>query len=440
MPLATELGLHFLMPITGDYFGSMAIAFALVLSAFYSIYFMLFYYLSTEKFRIPAHWSFVFGVFIILLHFLPFLPLRGPLAAEGYDYMYASGFVTGVFNYTIPALLNASLVLLFSSKNCMKSINVSRILEGQKLRYGILFLAIYLAINSNMLQSVLFIAYISSELMFEYIKSGIKQFLNVCRENIIWLGVIFVWLLSLLMESQGGRAMNLASSESYLSAVGTTINTFIQITRTLNPLFILIFVAAEGLALILFLTSRKAETDDDREYACWTAKYLISLLITTAYLVLVCAKANPIYLARADVFSGILFFVMTLIWTSLIYIFKKTNFVFLMLPIAIYVLLFETAFNEKLYREINLERYKAFVVRQIDNYILEQVLLADSQGKTTMELYVPVYNSSPLTVSDLGGPISRALFAHGMISKQIQITVIPTYDMDEAYNLQQENR
>lgn len=51
MPLAAELGIRFFMPVSGDFIGSMAIAFAMVLSAFYSTYFMLFYYLSAQKFK-----------------------------------------------------------------------------------------------------------------------------------------------------------------------------------------------------------------------------------------------------------------------------------------------------------------------------------------------------------------------------------------------------
>ena len=438
MALVAELGVRFFMPLNGDYIGSMAIAFALVLSAFYSTYFVLFYYLSTKKFGLSPYWSLMSGIFMILVHFLPFIPLRHLAASTGNAYMYAAPDITSVFNYTIPALLHASLILLFSSRDYIEKTNVGQILGKPKLRHGILLLVLYLAINSNMFQNIMLIAYISSVLLVEYIKGGVKAFFDVCRKNVMWIGVIIVWLLSLLMESQGGRAGR-APSGNYLSAVGETVKEAVNAVRGLNLLFVFMFAAIEGFALIIFLYSRKERTDIDKEYARLTIVYSISLLITLVYLVLVCAKVGTGYFSRSDVFSGILFFAMVLVWISLIYITKKSKAVMLLMPIVIYVLLFETVFNGASYRETNYPNHRAAVVEQIDNDILEQVLLADSEGKTAMELYVPVYDSHdnfPIASTYGGDRISFTLFSYGLISKRIEITIIPIYEMNEKYNLQ----
>lgn len=129
---------------------------------------------------------------------------------------------------------------------------------------------------------------------------------------------------------------------------------------------------------------------------------------------------------------------MMLVWTSLTYIINKSKAVIIVMPIIIYVLLFETIFNARSYREINTSNYRAAVVEQISNDVLEQVLLADSQGKTAMELYVPVYGTNdnwPIAVYG-GNWISKTLFAHGMINEKIEITIVPTYNMNEKYDLQ----
>lgn len=433
MPLAAELGVRLFMPISRDYIGSIAIAFALVVSAFYSTYFLLFYYFSTKKFKIPAYLSIMLGTFMLLLHFLPFVK-----ASSGNAYMYAPPNVTCVFHYTIPALLNASLILLFSSGSCVEKADVGQILRAPKLRYGIWLLVIYLAINSNILNSIIFIAYISSVLMIEYVKGGVRLFLDVCRKNIIWIGVIYIWLLSLIMESRGGRASSIQFSGSYWSAVGKTIKALINTIKELNLLFISIFIIIEAIALILFLLSRNVKTDSDEEYIRWTIIYSVSLLITVVYLVLICTRTGTGYLIRSDVFSGILFFVMMLVWISLIYIIKKSKPVIFILPLVIYILLFETVFNVESYKETNFPNYKEAVVEEISNDILDQVLMADWQGKTTMELYVPVYTSKDnFPIATYGGrEISRTLFAQGMINRQIEITIVPTYDMNEKYDLQ----
>ena len=435
MPLVAELGVRLFMPVMGDYIGSMAIAFALVLSASYSAYFVLIYYLSARTNKIPAHWSLVLGIFMLLLHFLPFMK-----AMTGNTFMYVTDVnVTCIFYYTIPALLNTSLVLLFAGGDHIEKADAAQMVKEPKLRYGILLLMIYLAINSDMFQSILLIAYIASILLIEYMKGGVKKFLDNFYKNRIWNGVIIVWLLSLLMESEGGRAVSKEIPDNYLLAVGETLKALGNSVRTLNLLFVFLFIAIEGLAVFLFLTSGQTKTDSDKKYVRSTIVYLISLFITTAYLVLICARIGTGYFSRSDVFSGILFYVMMLIWTSLVYIIDKaqTKAVIIAMPVVIYILLFETVICEKTYREINTSNYSASVVKEISDDILEQVLLADSQGRMTMELYVPVYGSSDnWPIGSYGGyRISRALFSHGMISKKIEITIVPTYDKNEQFDL-----
>ena len=369
---------------------------------------------------------------MLLLHFLPFMK-----APTGNTFMYLPFHVTTAFNYTIPALLNVSLVLLLASGDYIEKANVRQMLRTPKLRYGILLLMIYLAINSNIFQSILLIAYIASILMIEFAKGGVKSFLDVCRKNIIWLGVIFAWLLSLLMESHGGRAASKQFPGNYLSAVGKTVKILVNAIKGLNHLFVLMFVVIVGFAFILFLFSRKTRTNSDKEYVRLIIIYSISLLVTVTYLVLVCTRTGAGYLVRCDVFSGIFFYAMMLVWVSLVYIMNKSKAVIIIMPIVMYVLLFQTIFNARSYREINISNYPAAVVEQISNDILEQILLADSQGQTAMELYVPVYDSNdnwPIAIGN-GKFMSNTLFVHGMISEKIDITIVPTYDMNEKYNL-----
>lgn len=239
---------------------------------------------------------------MLLLHFLPFMKELTENA-----FMYAANSVTNTFYYTIPALLNASLVLLFAGRDYIGKANIRQIFREPKLRYSILLLVIYLAINSDMFQSILLIAYIASVLMIymiDDIKGEVKLFLMFCRKNIIWLGVIIIWLLSLLMESQGGRATDVQFSGSFLLAVGEIIKVLVDTVKGLNHLFVLMFVVIEGFAVILFLFSKRTRTDRDKEYMRLTMIYFISLLITVAYLVLVCARVGAHYFRRSDVFQG----------------------------------------------------------------------------------------------------------------------------------------
>lgn len=74
------------------------------------------------------------------------------------------------------------------------------------------------------------------------------------------------------------------------------------------------------------------------------------------------------------------------------------------------------------------------VVKAIDDDILNQVIAADRDGKDTMELYVPFYGRRGDWFT--GERISNALYAHGIVNRKIEITVVPTDEMNKKYHLQ----
>lgn len=167
-------------------------------------------------------------------------------------------------------------------------------------------------------------------------------------------------------------------------------------------------------------------------------RYIVGMAVTIIYLILLCAKVGLGYFTRNDVFSGILFYGLLMAWISMIYIVRRLPVSAVFIPVVTYVLLLATVINVRSYGEFNISGYDARIVKEISDDIVAQVVAADEKGCNTVELQVPVYNMEgnwPISILS-GERISRTLRAHGIIGRQIEITVIPTEEMNEKYPLE----
>lgn len=179
--------------------------------------FFLLYKLARRLFGILVGCGTVLTGIIVLLHFLPFMNNM-----TGNGYMYATPSVVCVFYYTISVLFNAGLVMAFSHDDSFIERKMGEMLRQTKITDGMWLLLIYRAINSNMFQSILLMSYICSTLLMDCIgdlicerKQSQPMIIRYCKKRMVKLSVIAIWLLSLLMEANGGRATSMEASENF---------------------------------------------------------------------------------------------------------------------------------------------------------------------------------------------------------------------------------
>lgn len=440
MPLTAEIGIRLFMPFNGDYILSMGIAFAIVLSACYSIYFLLFYKLARRMFDISVGYGTVLTGTILLMHFLPFMKNM-----TGNGYMFAAPSVVCVFYYTIPALFNAMLVMAFSHDDSFMEREMGELLRRPKSTDGIWLLLIYLAINSNMFQSILLMSYICGTLLMDFIEELIcerKQtrllIIQYCKKRMVKLSVIVIWLLSLLMEANGGRATSMGTSESFGGALVACMEAFFKTIFGLNHFFTGMVAIVIVAAFIILIKRWKNRGELETKYVGLMIRYIVGMVITIICLIMLCAKVGLGYFTRNDVFSGILFYALLITWISMVYIVRRLSVSSVFIPIGVYVLLFATVINVRSYREFNVSGYDARIVKDISDDIVAQVVAANEKGCNAVEVQVPVYNLEgnwPIPILS-GERISRTLRAHGIIGRQMEITVIPTNEMNEKYHLE----
>lgn len=391
MPLTAEFGIRFIMPFTGDYIGSMAIAFALVTTGFIVIYALVFGRMLKELFGLHTGVSFLCIILFVLFHFLPF-----SVNNTGNTYLFCGGSVNCTFNYILPGLLNAVFVmwLMFHEKDKLNCDN--------KLKMGGLILNVYLCINSNMFHSIILASFAGMNILVWIIRKmkkdlkkwEIKTFLaDLVRKNAFWLGILLVFCGSCLFEISGQRAARAQTSLLKLP-IKETFQFFVQSVRAMNRLYLLSVIALLIVAVFVYLfKGRREQTDKDKTYISWLGKLTVCLIVTWIYLILLCAKVAPSYMAGNLVEFSWMFWFMLIGFMSFAYILVKIPYAQYLLPLCLYVMVFETIIDGKVYAENNVPQFKPSIVKELDENIISQMISADEAGLTDVYVYIPVHSS-----------------------------------------------
>lgn len=434
MPFVAEIGVRFIMPFSGDYINAMMYAFAFVVASSIVIYTYMFGKVIKEKFDLNDKVTSVMLAIVLLLHFLPF-----NVNNSQNGYLFYSLNVTCYFNYMIPALLNAIIVMYLMTHHRLEWKNKKR-----NLRNGLVILAIYLGINSNFIHSAVLMAYIGMRLIISLAESihakeykDIRVFLRgYILENSFELCVSVVWFFSAVLESTGGRAHAVSNSQFLLME---SVRFFVDSIIEMNVLFLLGVTAVISLALAAFMITRIKRTEGENEniYCRWMYKSVICLTLVVIYLILLCARVEPSYIGREDVMISWMFYLLLLVMGSLAYLVKKIPAAYWLLPLALYILIFETIIDGGTYKNSYAIAYSADTIKALDENLIRQVVEAEAAGLDEVDVRVPCASDEgwPIALSYGGGRISETLFRHGITHKYMAIHLVMDPSVNEKFHL-----
>lgn len=300
-PLCAEIAVRFVMPFAGDYIGSMGKVFAVVTSLCIIGYMIGFGKHVSSIYGAGQKQSVMIMIVILLFHFLVF-----NTEASGNSHMFWADNVNCVFNYTIPGLLNG---MLFFELFSMDSEKVKR--DRRYIHLGALLLMLYLAINSNMFQSIMISSLAGVKLLISAIESIRKVenrklklwfIIDFIYNNILWLFILVLWILSLGYEVQGGRASKATSGLRNLP-VKETMQRFVTRMNSINKIYIITisFMILSGLTLCLYKKLKAQWSAKDYLYLKNMGIEFLCMCVTTAYLILLCSKVYPYYIERSYV-------------------------------------------------------------------------------------------------------------------------------------------
>ncbi|WP_302297319.1 hypothetical protein [Mitsuokella multacida] len=439
-PLVGIVAANIVSPLIGDYIYAIVITSAAVFGLLICIYMYLFYRLIERCFAV----SYTRSMFITTLFFLFHFTLWYS-SGNSIQYLLGSPNLTCLYHYVIPAIVNLCLVL-YLARHDFSGMFISEA-DGQTetplganrvqpASWSLLIFAVYLAIFSNVLLSIILTAYVLSILILRFWKAyrghiswqTCKVFI---KDNRFYFGIFLVWLISLAFEANGGRARDIGHSVASLPVAETGkifLATVLKISKDFWAIGLLLVGAS------IYINYKKKSAD----YPVILKMYVLTSLISFLYLLLVCAKASPAYMGRSDVFISFIIWTVLLLCISLAYLLKMLPKIGAFLPILVLYFAVEACIGGSHYQERVISNgLSPQECVSVDYDIIQQVQTADRNGDTEVILHVPKGDDRDNWPHPMymGKAFSHTLYKHGLISKPMNITIQPDTQMNEKYHI-----
>ena len=427
MPFVSSVILHTLVPLLKDYITAFTVGHALVVSAFITLYTWCFSRLLKRIFSLPELTCALISALFLVFHFLV---LRTNDA--GNLYLFFCEDLNCYYNYLIPALLNACIVMHMIENPAFDTF----LQKGCTAKKGIFYVIVYLAIFSNMTVSGILAAYAGSQLLLHLLRQWktfrLKAYIN---ENIPHFAILIGWFVSAVYELSGGRAAAASRNTPLYRSVYAAFWHLKNVLLHCNPLFWATVFTIILLCLVFLFRTRGKDTNS-QVFLPGAVTILVSGAAIAVYSVLLCAMVNPYCMNRSEYLLPMFFYGFLIVLLALAYVVKQYPGVMTVLPLLVLFLTSDINTNGKTFEDSLMSDFAPSVCADISRDILNQFLAADEAGLTEMTLYVPLHVANPEEEDNwphsffLMPRISRALYEQGIISREIGLKLVA----DPAYN------
>ena len=418
MPFCSTIGAFLLMPFVGDYVNVMTITHAFVVSVFLTGYFGCFYKMMERLFDFGDWECVLLSLLFLIFHFLA---LRS--GEENNSYLFLCEDVNCYYNYLIPGALNAGIVMILLGNE-----KFTAFLHSEKYALkGVLLLVLYMAVFSNLVDSVILAVYAGAVLLVGVLQDlkgfNLKSYIKKFTFPLI---LFAVWFVSALFELTGGRMTTSEGvSGSLLVNLKDTLFYLKEMLLSCNRLFLTVCALFCGLSL--WANRGKLGGVRGQTLVLWGVCVGAEVVVMAA----LCAMVDPVYMTRSEYLFGIFFYCLVLVMLLFGQLLKARPKLMTVLPILLCVLLSATNTKGKTFRESNMENLPPAVCAGISRSLVEQVVAADQGGKTETDLIVPKWESEDnwphATV--LIHRVSYPLYEHGVISSPIALNPVPGYEV-----------
>lgn len=427
MPLCGAVAAYAVMPITGDYIGSITVVSAAVTSCFITVYVWCFGKLVQHLFNLNTVRRMIMSALFLLLHFMVFRDDE-----NSNNYLFHCWDLTCVYYYLIPALLNCSLVMYMMVHSDCREMKKAEAPE----KMSVFLLATYFAVFSNLPSSVILAIYAGVRMLADLIRSWKKVSCKAyLKDHWMHAAILFAWLLSVVFELTGGRAQDdMGYRLSLLQGLKETAYRFLLVLKNSNEAFVLFAAAVMVLTLVVFLCSRRKP---EKGLLWLVGEIMLCTVIMLAAVILLCTKVDITYVARSEYLFGLYFYGFLLLLIALLFVLTRQPKLWAVLPLLLCILASYVNTDGMTFLNSNLQGCEANVCKAIDEEIIDQIMAASLAGQETVTIYVPV-TSSPENwphASFVGDRIANTLYKHGLLNGPIRVEVEPSLEMNRKYNL-----
>lgn len=374
------------------------------------------------------------GIFF-LFHFLIFKSRSG----ANFN-LFSEANLTCIYHYTLSAIVNESLVLYF-----MAHYGVKESLQNISLvKKSLLILWIYLAICSNVLQNEILAAYVGMVLTCELLESRHTiTFKNYVVQNKIELTIISFWLIALFFEAHGGRANHIGVS-LFSMPLSQAAHVWLNTWRGMSKEFVLIVGVIILYAVIAYgwkCGFRKIRNNNfqvtKEEVQRFLELCMSALILVVVYLILFGAKAGVGYLTRPGVLFPVAFYIFLCIVGFAAFSMTLMPKAVLFAPIFLLIGLAMVMRPGKYFRENTIGYVSGGQAMAVSRDLISQIQKTDSEGQGSMVLMVPKGDNRDNWPHPfyMGPNISRTLFYHGLITKELKVKIQPDTQMNKKYGI-----
>lgn len=425
MSIVSDVGVYLFYDLVHmDLFDSLTAAYALCLSAVICVYVHVFGVVLRRVLHANWNEAVLLQALFFLVHFSIFRS-----SWNNNVYLFGAYNVTSIFHYVIPAMVNAVTVFVlilqrYDERFCLGTVDKA-----------VLFALFYFSIFSSINESHILIAFLGSGILMD-LPSVFKKRQTVveyAREHAIALILVIVWLVSLVFEINGGSA---SYREFTLDLVGSA-SSLISMLHKMNHTTLLVGGVFCVVGLIAALRGRNIVEMLQSDKGGLVLRMIVSMILSTAFLVLLEADVSPRYFQRAEVMFGIMFYAFVIVLLLALEAIQHVHAVKVIAPILAFLVLMTIMDGGRVFRETNTANMNPEICKAVNEDILEQMLTAQENVETSVELHVPTPPAGEgwPHASYVGEDIARGLYQKGILRRQLEATVVYDDGMNERYQV-----
>ncbi|MDY3225965.1 MAG: hypothetical protein SOW84_08895 [Candidatus Faecousia sp.] len=429
-PFVSTIAAHVLTPLTGDYITAQTIMHAFVVSLFITGYLWCFSRLLRRCFPLSRLTASLLTVLFLAFHFLAMRSQQW-----GNQYLLYCVDLNCYYNYLLPSLLNASLVMCLIANG-----NLQTFLEsGAPAARGCFYVVVYLAIFSNLPSSGILTVYAGCVLLLGLIRR-IRQrnWSRFFPENAFSFGVLAAWLVSAVFELSGGRAASAAGEIPLPYRLYLSCKHLARAILECNRIFLLVVFGVTAVVCLLLLKKKEGAA---RRSMTPCVALVIGLAVFSLYTVALCAVVNPDCISRSEYLFGIFFYGVLLSMLALAFLLSRYPRIQLVFPLLVLFLVSQVDTRGDTFLESNFAQVSPSVCAEVSRNLVQQLQEADQDGLTEAVLRIPVHVADPETQDNwphslfLMERIPGTLRAHGLISRNIAVTPVADPAMNAQFHL-----
>ena len=416
MPAAGWIAAHIVYPLCGDYVYSVTIISAVIITLLIAGMSICLQRLLVVRCRLAETSALACEIFFIILFFLIFRN-RGTSAC-----MFTAADLCCIYNYTIPGILNAIVVLIL-----LRNEDITETFLSWNLIQKILFLLmIYFALFSHLFHSAITAIYAGIYLLLSiwFCKRNIKQIL---RKNSIMFLILAMWGTALVFEASGGRAGSLEGELDFVKA----LRQLAAMIRALSKPFILISVA---LFIVIVVHMWKKRFFNQTEFVSIFVNIICNEMFLVIFLLLLNTKTA--YMSRIDASWGMWFYLITMMVVALAYVIREASAISQILPIMIPILVFAAVYPDGKFLMSTRENTDYQTCLQLDYYVINSIVEASEKEMAEIEIRIPDHSEDlrSLTYNEnLGKVVADCLYTQGIIQNKPDVQTIVDKNMNDVF-------